>query len=60
MENKYKCDICNKFYKTYQTLWKHNKHFHLIDGQPKVNIKSIKSKPKVNIEAIGSQPKVNT
>ncbi len=24
----YKCNICNKFYKTYQTLWKHNKKFH--------------------------------
>jgi hypothetical protein len=24
----YKCDICNKNYKTYQTLWKHNKNFH--------------------------------
>jgi hypothetical protein len=25
----YKCIICNKKYKTYQTLWKHNKKFHL-------------------------------
>ena len=24
----YKCKICNKHYKTYQTLWKHNKKFH--------------------------------
>jgi outer membrane protein OmpA-like peptidoglycan-associated protein len=24
----YKCKICNKQYKTYQTLWKHNKKFH--------------------------------
>ncbi len=24
----YKCDKCNKYYKTYQTLWKHNKEFH--------------------------------
>ena len=23
----YKCKICNKQYKTYQTLWKHNKNF---------------------------------
>ncbi len=28
MENSYKCDICKKYYKTYQTLWKHNKQFH--------------------------------
>ena len=26
--NDYKCNICNKYYKTYQTLWKHNKKFH--------------------------------
>jgi len=25
----YKCKICNKHYKTYQTLWKHNKKFHI-------------------------------
>jgi hypothetical protein len=24
----YKCDKCVKYYKTYQTLWKHNKEFH--------------------------------
>ncbi len=24
----YKCNTCNKIYKTYQTLWKHNKTFH--------------------------------
>jgi len=24
----YKCKICIKHYKTYQTLWKHNKKFH--------------------------------
>ena len=24
----YKCYKCNKYYKTYQTLWKHNKEFH--------------------------------
>ena len=59
MENSYKCDICKKYYKTYQTLWKHNKQFHVNTGQPKVNIKSIKSQPKVNIDIQGGQPKVN-
>jgi hypothetical protein len=24
----YRCTICDKKYKTYQTLWKHNKYFH--------------------------------
>ena len=30
-ENKkdvYRCDHCNKNYKTYKTLWEHNKKFH--------------------------------
>ena len=30
MSMEYKCDICNKNYKTYQTLWNHNKNFHNI------------------------------
>ncbi len=28
MENGYTCNICNKNYKSYKTLWKHNKDFH--------------------------------
>lgn len=28
MESVYYCDKCNKNYKTYRTLWKHNKQFH--------------------------------
>jgi hypothetical protein len=24
----YKCNICNKDYSSYQTLWVHNKKFH--------------------------------
>ncbi len=26
--NNYKCEICNKYYKTYQSLWNHNKLKH--------------------------------
>jgi hypothetical protein len=62
MEKVYICDTCNKNYKSYQTLWKHNKKFHIenhINGKPKVNIKSIDSKPKVNIKSMDSKPKVN-
>jgi hypothetical protein len=29
MSMEYKCNVCNKQYKTYQTLWKHNKQFHI-------------------------------
>jgi hypothetical protein len=28
MDKVYKCDLCNKNYKSYQTLWKHNKNIH--------------------------------
>jgi hypothetical protein len=48
----YKCNDCNKEYKTYQTLWIHNKKFHTINnekltesqhtGQHKVNINALK------------------
>jgi hypothetical protein len=35
----YKCDKCNKYYKTYQTLWKHNKEFHKNNN---TNVKNVK------------------
>ena len=42
----YKCKVCNKYYKTYQTLWKHNKKFHceiIKNSHIKSDIKYIKS-----------------
>jgi len=36
MSIEYKCKICNKIYKTYQTLWKHNRSFH--SNPPSTNI----------------------
>ncbi len=27
-ENKFKCDFCNKYYKSYQSLWNHKKRYH--------------------------------
>ncbi len=27
-ENKFKCNECNKYYKSYQSLWNHKKKFH--------------------------------
>ena len=29
----YKCDICNKIYSSYKSLWNHNKRFHNNDVQ---------------------------
>ena len=37
MSMEYNCDICNKNYKTYQTLWKHNKNFHNITSSNTLN-----------------------
>jgi len=39
MEGKkdYKCDICNKFYKNYKSLWKHKYIFHKVDCNLNVN-----------------------
>jgi len=38
MEGKkdYKCEICNKFYKNYKSLWKHNYIFHKVDNNHKL------------------------
>ncbi len=27
-ENKFKCNICNKYYKSYKSLWNHKKKYH--------------------------------
>jgi len=32
-ENKFKCNECNKYYKSYQSLWNHKKKFHSIITQ---------------------------
>jgi len=31
----YNCEICNKKYSSYQSLWIHNKKFHILNSQPK-------------------------
>ncbi len=41
-ENKFKCDVCRKYYKSYQSLWNHKKKFHSI--QPQNNL----IKPQMN------------
>ena len=34
----YKCDICNKFYATYKTLWYHKKKFHKNPSTENLNL----------------------
>ena len=52
----YKCNICNKYYKTYQTLWKHTKRFHTINTIRNVNIVNncliINEKCKENVKSL--------
>ena len=40
----YKCNICNKLYASYQSLWKHNKKFHDILTPAKLHLTSNDSK----------------
>jgi len=42
-ENRYKCNICKKFYKSYKSLWKHNYTYHKNDVviQEKNVVKSV-------------------
>lgn len=40
INSEYKCKICNKEYKTYQTWWKHNKKFHT-SRKPTINSQNI-------------------
>jgi len=32
-ENKFKCNVCKKYYKSYQSLWNHTKRFH-VESKP--------------------------
>ena len=43
----YRCNICNKPYSCYKSLWNHNKKFHN-DCQPNVNPMSTQCQPNVN------------
>ena len=55
----YRCNICDKKYSSYQSLWIHNKKFHTTNSKPKVSIESSNSKPKVSIESANSKPNIN-
>ena len=49
----YKCNICNKFYSSYQSLWIHNKKFHssiVIESNSIVTLKQNKSNPSIKTE----------
>jgi hypothetical protein len=43
MENTFKCSECKKYYKSYQSLWNHNKKFHN-------NINEIEPKERKEVE----------
>jgi hypothetical protein len=47
-ENKFKCNICNKYYKSYKSLWNHKKIYHTEkptnDQQTPTNVDKLSSK----------------
>jgi hypothetical protein len=49
--DEHKCNICNKLYSSYKTLWKHNKNFHKnnkVDNSTNVLLKSTKNVESLN------------
>jgi hypothetical protein len=50
-ENKFRCNECNKYYKSYQSLWNHKKKFHSIISS---NIPNISPTVENNIPILSS------
>jgi hypothetical protein len=50
-KNEYKCNICNKFYKNYKSLWKHNYIYHNNNTSSKNNPESSEKSSKNNPES---------
>jgi hypothetical protein len=49
--DEHKCNICNKLYSSYKTLWKHNKNFHKnnkVDNSTNVLLNSTKNVESLN------------
>jgi hypothetical protein len=57
-DKKYTCNICNKEYKTSQSLSNHKRIYH-IQSKPKVNQDLDESKPKVNLKVNDSKPEID-
>ena len=55
----FKCKICNKNYKSYQSLWNHNHKYHNNDNNPSVTTKSSQSNLPVTIQSPESNLKCN-
>lgn len=58
MEHNFRCNICDKLYKSYQSLWNHNRKFHNNNNNHNVIIQSSKSNPSVIQKSSKSNPKV--
>jgi hypothetical protein len=49
----FSCNICNKNYSSYKSLWNHNKKFHKVEvslNKPEVSPSGFKVSPKVSLE----------
>ncbi len=50
MDKKFICEICNKNYKSYQSLWNHKHKFHEIDiNQSKLDVSHLSTTPKPSV-----------
>jgi len=55
-ENKFKCDICKKYYKSYQSLWHHKNRYH---SNIPSNIPTISPNIPINIPTISPNIPIN-
>ena len=44
----YHCNICNKNYSSYKSLWKHNNNTHKSENQPDISQISAKNQPNIS------------
>ena len=55
----FRCNTCNKQYKSYQSLWNHNKRYHnteIAKSNPEVTMSLAKSNPEVTMSLAKSNP----
>jgi hypothetical protein len=56
----FKCNVCNKYYSSYQSLWIHNKKYHNTNVTQSVPIVNLKKSNVIQKESIITSSTVNT
>ena len=59
--NKFKCNICNKYYKSYQSLWHHKKRYHINipTNIPNISPHIPNISPQINNESLPNIKKID-